>query len=99
MAEHTMASGGNVQQHVDALKTDLQALREDFREFAKHAGAAAKSGVREAGARAGTMADSLAAKGRDTRDEVQMKIEEHPFAAVGIALGVGLLIGAALSRR
>ncbi len=38
-------------------------------------------------------------KGLEVRDQVQSHIEEHPFMAVGIALGAGLLLGALIARR
>ncbi len=88
---------------LDALKSDLQTLKEDLRVFASDAGAAARHGARDAAERLRERGKAAYSAGKEkavwAKDEVQGQIEDHPFASVGIAFGVGLLIGAIIARR
>ena len=93
------SEGRPAQEDLQALKTDLAMLRDDLRSFVAHAAEAAQSrtsGVRD---RVKDAAAEVGARGRAARDEVQTQIEDHPFMAVGIALGAGLLLGALIARR
>lgn len=47
----------------------------------------------------GVKADHLDKAMRQNLDRTEGKIKDNPFAAVGIAAGVGLLIGLLLNRR
>jgi ElaB/YqjD/DUF883 family membrane-anchored ribosome-binding protein len=48
---------------------------------------------------AGHAGEAVTERGKVVRDQVQSQIEEHPFVAVGVALGAGLLLGALIARR
>ena len=95
---------------VDSIKGDIAALQADLATALKDLVAAGKG---EAGAlkdkveeqiRArleslGEKADELSERGRRAVDGIERHIEEKPLQSVGIALGVGVLIGALLARR
>jgi ElaB/YqjD/DUF883 family membrane-anchored ribosome-binding protein len=95
---------------LDNLKADFSVLRDDFKSFMSSAASAARTGAGVAKDRVGETTSRLREhsskafgaakeKGVAARDTVGEQIEEHPFAAVGIAFGVGLVLGAVLSRR
>lgn len=99
-----------LRQDLDALKADLGTLKDDLGVLIRDAAHTGKTVAGEVRDRAGEAADRIKEKGRvayDTakskstaaKDAVEHRIEEHPFASVGVAFGVGLLIGALLSRR
>ena len=95
--------GDRLREDLDALKNDFASLRDDLKVFAHDAGSVARTGAASAAERlrqSGREAfDSAKAKGRQAKEQVQGQIEEHPFMAVGIAFGVGLLVGAIVARR
>ncbi|HMN41363.1 MAG TPA: hypothetical protein PKE29_10995 [Phycisphaerales bacterium] len=88
---------------LEALKTDIGTLKEDLRSFADNAGSAARHASRDAAERirsgSRTAYDFGREKAKWAKEEVSGRIEEHPFAAVGIAFGVGILVGALVARR
>ena len=95
---------------MEALKADLATLKTDLRAFASDAQYAAKTGAKIARECVGEAApyaadrgreavDAAKAKGKEAADAAENTIVEHPFAAVGVAFGVGLLLGALVSRR
>ena len=84
---------------LETLKADLAMLREDLRALGVHAGESARSHVDQARMRVSPVAHAAKEKGLHARDQVQTQIEDHPFAAVGIAFGAGVLLGAILARR
>ena len=99
------STGGadRLREDLEAMKNDFAALRDDLRVFAQDAGSAARTGAASAAERlrqGGREAlDSARAKGRQAKEQVQGQIEDHPFMAVGVAFGVGLLVGAIIARR
>ena len=95
---------------VEQLKNDLKAVREDLATLGKDVVSATKTSVHsaseaareEARKRLGQLGDAWdGAKdtGRAAKHDVERQIEQHPLAAVAIALGVGLVIGKLLDRR
>jgi ElaB/YqjD/DUF883 family membrane-anchored ribosome-binding protein len=73
----------------DALTTILSEMVERFRKGGQAAG--------DQAGRLGNQALDLGAKyGSDALDRVASQAEERPLFTIGIALGVGILIGAAL---
>lgn len=87
------------QADIEALKADLAALRNDLRSFVTHAGGVARSRAADVKEKVAEVAGEVGERGRAARDEVQTKIEDHPFMSVAIALGAGVLIGALIARR
>lgn len=88
---------------LNTIKADLRALAGDSVEFGRHAAADAKHRVGRMADQAKEHArgayDAAKAKGADAAEAAERQISEHPFASVGIALAVGLAIGALISRR
>ena len=99
----TMGRDNPLQADFEALKNDFAALRADLGVLAQDAGSAARSGAASAAGRLRDTGreefDSAKAKARQAKDQAQGQIEDHPFMAVGIAFGVGVLIGAIVARR
>jgi ElaB/YqjD/DUF883 family membrane-anchored ribosome-binding protein len=94
---------------VDALRQDLDALRKDLSRLAQDARKVAGEELRKTADRAGAEFEKLGERtgewsedarrrASETRDLVEDRIREHPFAAIGIALAAGFLV-AAISRR
>ncbi len=84
---------------LDILKADLAALQSDLSSLGSHAGESARARVEQARLRLAEIAKTAKDKGLHARDQVRTQIEDHPFAAVGIAFGVGILLGAVIARR
>jgi ElaB/YqjD/DUF883 family membrane-anchored ribosome-binding protein len=73
----------------DAIATTLSELVERFRQGRQAAG--------EQAARVGNQALSLGTKyGRDAVQRVSSEIEDRPLITIGVALGIGILIGVAI---
>lgn len=111
MDANTMTSEERrLRQDLDALKADLGTIKDDLGVLIRDAAQTGKTVAGEVRDRAGEAAEHLKVKGRAAYDSAKAKgsaakeavethIEDHPFASVGIAFGVGLLVGALLSRR
>ena len=95
---------------LDSIKGDIAALQADLAGALKDLVAAGKgeagaakekieSEVRERLDRLSAKADLLARRGRRAVDNLEQHIEDKPLQSVGIALGIGVLIGALLARR
>lgn len=88
-----------MREEVDRLKADLQRLRLDMSHFGGDAMHAAKAGVAEAKERVSDAAHAAAKKGKESLDAVESQVATHPFASLGAAFAVGMVIGLGLSRR
>lgn len=80
-----------LRQDVDAIKEDLSRLRSDLGGITQGWMSRAREGMSDA-------SEYAQDQGSEALHVVQNQIEDHPLAAVGIALGVGLLLGAMLKR-
>jgi len=83
-----------LREDLDAVKQDLGKLRSDMKEITHDLADAAKAGVRQARGYVTDAASIAADRGKDAVKTVERQIEDNPMAAVGIAFGVGLLLGA-----
>lgn len=83
-----------LREDIDAVKQDLGKLRDDMKDITQDLTDAAKSGVRQARGYVTDAASMAADRGRDAVKTVEGQIEDNPLAAVGIAFGVGLVLGA-----
>ena len=72
----------------EKLMTELRAVARDVDALMQTAAAASGGQLREAG-------DSA----REAAGEIDEQVRRNPWAAVGIAAGVGLLLGLLLSRK
>ena len=92
-----------VRSDIAQLKQDLRLLMDDMGAVAKNRAHRAKERVGEAmhefKDRAGEAAQAAKEKGRVAAEKAEETITDHPFASVGIAFGVGLLLGAVLTSR
>ncbi|MFO0832301.1 MAG: hypothetical protein U0637_10750 [Phycisphaerales bacterium] len=84
---------------LEVLKADIAALREDLIALGQHAGESAMSRMERARLRMADAAKTAQAKGQQVKDQVQEQIEEHPFASVGLAFGIGVVLGVVIARR
>ena len=82
----------NYEQELDLVKADLSALRSDI------AGLVTAFG-QDARERVGSAADAAKRYGKQGADAAEHQITEHPFASVGIAFGVGMLMGRLLNGK
>ena len=102
-----------LQKDVEAVKNDISALTDQITDainaFAGSAGKQARRGYKEARANVDSAYDDLSERGSammDSAHDAASSLEEsledaitqRPLATVGIALGIGFLIGAAWRR-
>jgi ElaB/YqjD/DUF883 family membrane-anchored ribosome-binding protein len=102
-----------LEKDVAAVKNDISALTEQITDalnsFAGTAGKQARRGYKQARANVDSAVDDLSERGSAAMDAaqdaassleetVENLIQERPLAAVGLALGLGFLIGAAWRR-
>ena len=102
-----------LEKDVAAVKNDISALTEQITDalnsFAGTAGKQARSGYKQARANVNSAVDELSERGSAAMDAAQDAatsieetledlIHERPLATVGLALGLGFLIGAAWRR-
>jgi ElaB/YqjD/DUF883 family membrane-anchored ribosome-binding protein len=78
---------------------DFEELRKDVAKLADAAKKAARSEVKHAGAHIGEIGRGLRGRAEERVSYVSEQVRERPAAAVGVSLGVGLLLGLLLSRR
>jgi ElaB/YqjD/DUF883 family membrane-anchored ribosome-binding protein len=83
---------------IDQLRDDVAALREDFSSLAATTGRLAAGALRTQSKRARVLADTAAKEAGIYRDVVSDKVREHPFASVGAAILVGVVVSS-LRRR
>jgi ElaB/YqjD/DUF883 family membrane-anchored ribosome-binding protein len=82
---------------LDSVKEDLKRLRDDMRVIGRDMAGAARAGVREARHAVAGAADTAAERGREAVKDVERKIESNPLMSVGVAFGIGLLMGSMFS--
>jgi ElaB/YqjD/DUF883 family membrane-anchored ribosome-binding protein len=102
-----------LEKDVAAVKNDISALTEQItnalNSFAGTAGKQARRGYKQARANVDSAVDDLAERGNAAMDAAQDTatsieealediIQQRPLATVGLALGLGFLIGAAWRR-
>ena len=107
------ATTDRLEKDVTAVKNDISALTEQITDalnsFAGTAGKQARRGYQQARANVDSAVDDLSERGsaamdaaQDTAHSIEETLEdliqERPLATVGLALGLGFLIGAAWRR-
>ncbi|MBX3357794.1 MAG: DUF883 family protein [Phycisphaeraceae bacterium] len=90
-AKASRSDEADLRNDLDSIKGDLVQLRVDFNELLRDASGVVKSRVHSA-------VDTAVAAGKENVHTLEKRIEERPLMAVGIALGVGALIGFMLRR-
>lgn len=92
------------------LAEDMQTVLTDAQDLMKLAANEAGQGMKEARDRLqrssqaarqqlASMQESALRGARDAGDSAEGYVREHPWEAVGIAAGLGLLLGIAIARR
>jgi ElaB/YqjD/DUF883 family membrane-anchored ribosome-binding protein len=85
----SVAAAGATEQIGDAISTILGEMMDRFRQGRQMAG--------DQGGRLGNQALDLGAKyGKDALRRITDEIEDRPLITIGVALGIGILIGAAV---
>lgn len=93
----------DLEAQVSAIKTDIAQLTEMMREMGKAQAASVKSAASE---KIASAKDKSEAQLRDLREQAELRIMEaedtikaNPTASVGIAAGIGFVIGLLTARR
>ena len=98
-----------VRADVEAIKSDIAALRAEVSNLMQDVVSAGKARAGDAGQKIadaarsrldqlGTAWEQASEQGKQYLETVQDKIEERPLAAIGIAFGAGVLLGALLKK-
>lgn len=108
--ERNASDQGDLRPEIEALKADIRALRQDVATLVQDLVAAGKVRAGEAGealtdaarsrlAEYGVDLDELTQRSRETMDNLSDQVQRHPLTSVGIALGLGMVLGGILHRR
>jgi ElaB/YqjD/DUF883 family membrane-anchored ribosome-binding protein len=91
---------------IDALHTVIRDAESLLKATAAHTGekieevrAQAEESVRAAKVRLAGIEDEALARARAIADDADQYVRANPWGAVGVAAGIGLLLGLLLSRR
>jgi ElaB/YqjD/DUF883 family membrane-anchored ribosome-binding protein len=85
-----------VMQDAEAL---LRATSAQTGEKIQEVRARAEASLRQAQVRLGQLEDEALKRAREVADATEDYVRENPWQSVGIAAGIGLLLGLILSRR
>lgn len=91
-------SGKNFSDDVQKLAADISQIKHDLGGLAKDVSAAAQSGAGVATEQVKHTLESVKKQGIAAAETLGDTMSKHPVSSVGIALGVGFLIGLAISR-
>ncbi|MBX3376126.1 MAG: DUF883 domain-containing protein [Phycisphaeraceae bacterium] len=105
-----VATKADLRRDLDSIKSDIATLQSDLSAALKDLVSVSKSEagevkdrletqVRERLSKLSDKAEDLAQRGRRAMEGLEGAIEEKPLQSVGIALGIGVLIGVLLSRK
>jgi ElaB/YqjD/DUF883 family membrane-anchored ribosome-binding protein len=81
-----------LQDDMNQLREDLSALRSDVASMASDVFGVAREGFNGA-------TETMKAKGTEVAEKLEEQVQEHPLMTIGIAFGVGLLVGALVRRH
>ncbi len=87
----------------EKIATDVKVLKADVEELVK--ASAAVSGERLVAARdraqaaLANVSETVALRGRDAVEMADQYVKIHPWTAVGVSAGIGLLLGIVIGRR
>lgn len=89
----------DIEAHLDALKSDFQALQEDVRGLADGVGSAASNMLHSTNRTAEHAIESVGDWTSDNIGSLRDQVRRQPLAAVALSVSAGALVGAILSRR
>jgi ElaB/YqjD/DUF883 family membrane-anchored ribosome-binding protein len=101
-----MKNANNMNKQMQAVSNDVGTLAEDARALMAATADVAGEKVAEARKRLGAALESgkdmygrVRSRAIEGAEAVDEAVREHPYTAIGIAVGVGALIGFLLARR
>jgi ElaB/YqjD/DUF883 family membrane-anchored ribosome-binding protein len=86
-------------EHTGNLMDDLRAVIADAEELLRATAGEAGPKVQEARARAEETLRNARERLNGAGKALDAQVREHPWAAVGVAAGIGLLVGVLLARK
>jgi ElaB/YqjD/DUF883 family membrane-anchored ribosome-binding protein len=93
----------SLEQRLDALRDDLEALQTDMKGLAGGVGDAATARLNEMLRNTEDMADQLTSHvedwTNDNAESLREQVREQPLFACAVAMGIGALLGVILLRR
>ena len=98
-SKSTEDANANLRSEIAAIRKDLQTLRHDVGGASSALLDSARSGASDVAQSAADAARAVRDRSVEATRSVENKISEQPLASVGIALGVGVLVGALLRRK
>ncbi|MBB5516834.1 ElaB/YqjD/DUF883 family membrane-anchored ribosome-binding protein [Rubricella aquisinus] len=102
-ASTTSASTDDLVKQIETLKADVQALTDTLGELGKAQGAAAKNAAAEKAAALRDAGEDQINRARgaanDLNDQANEFVRTQPATALGIAAGVGFLVGMMSGRK
>jgi ElaB/YqjD/DUF883 family membrane-anchored ribosome-binding protein len=93
------STGGQMDTSSSSWMKDLQAIMADAEELLRATADQAAPRVQEARARAEETLRAARERLQGTGRELDAQVRENPWVAVGVAAGIGLLIGVLLARK
>lgn len=97
------AKPASLEDRLDALRGDLEALQADMKGLAGGVGDAATARLNEMLRNTEDMADQITSQvedwTNDNAEHLRETVREQPLVAIAIAMGIGALLGAILLRR
>ena len=84
---------------VKKLSDDVGELKVGFAKIAETLSDLVRQSSQEAAARVERAAEDTWAEAKEKFEDVKQKIHDEPVVAVGVAFGVGLLVGLLFGRR
>lgn len=95
---NTKAADAALRDEVEALRAELANLHEQMRTLGSSAARTAKAGVRDAKAHLHDAVGAAKEHGKQAAESLEAKVEENPLLSLGVAFGIGLLVGAILRK-
>ena len=83
---------------VQALGEGVHELKDNLSELGQSAVSTLRAGVHEAKASVARTAKVVRGKGQEAAEALRDSIAENPFTSVGIAVGIGMLLGVLMRR-
>nr|WP_319250013.1 DUF883 domain-containing protein [uncultured Celeribacter sp.] len=102
-AAQTDVTTADLQAQIATLKEDISALTKTMADYGTAQGKAARTqaqeALEEARAKGAEQAAALQKTAVESYGQVEDKVRENPSASVGIAAGIGFLVGLVAARR
>lgn len=100
---HSVRARERVKEDLQNLTRDaedlLKATAGDVSEKAKEARSRVSAALERAKATCSHLQESTIASAKEAAKKADVTIREHPYESIGVAFGVGLLIGVLIGRR